>query len=117
LYRLCVRGGVLDGDRVRLVAAQLASSGRRASLPILTEFRRLVRLDVEQHTARVESATALSDSLRRGIESDLARRYGPGVAASFAEVPALIGGLRIRVGSDVYDGSLRARLAALAARV
>jgi F-type H+-transporting ATPase subunit delta len=39
------------------------------------------------------------------------------VHISFTESPALIGGMRIRVGSDVYDGSLQRRLAALAARL
>ena len=44
--------------------------------------------------------------------------FGNGVTGialnlSFGENPALIGGLRIKVGSDVYDGSVQARLAAL----
>jgi F-type H+-transporting ATPase subunit delta len=47
----------------------------------------------------------------------VARRYGAGLQPSFEVDPALIGGLRIRVGSDVYDGSLRARLAALQTRL
>ena len=34
-------------------------------------------------------------------------------AGLFAQNPALIGGMRIKVGSDVYDGSVQARLAAL----
>jgi F-type H+-transporting ATPase subunit delta len=51
--------------------------------------------------------------MRAGIQSDLARLYGPGISASFAERPALIGGMRIKVGSDVYDGSVKAGLDAL----
>jgi F-type H+-transporting ATPase subunit delta len=43
--------------------------------------------------------------------------YGAGVEATFTENPALIGGMRIKVGSDVYDDSVRARLAALEARL
>ena len=39
--------------------------------------------------------------------------YGPGISTSFAHNPALIGGMRIHVGSDVYDGSVRAGLDAL----
>ena len=53
----------------------------------------------------------------RDIQADLARVYGPGLNTSFALNLDLIGGVRIRVGSDVYDGSVRARLAALAARL
>ncbi|MBI1841861.1 MAG: F0F1 ATP synthase subunit delta, partial [Verrucomicrobia bacterium] len=37
-------------------------------------------------------------------------RHGPGLQLSFEQNPALIGGLRIQVGSDVYDGSVAARL-------
>ncbi|HVP79079.1 MAG TPA: F0F1 ATP synthase subunit delta [Thermodesulfobacteriota bacterium] len=43
----------------------------------------------------------------------MARAYGPGISASFVHNPGLIGGMRIKVGSDVYDGSVRARLAGL----
>ncbi len=38
------------------------------------------------------------------------RAYGTGLETSFVENPALIGGVRLQVGSDVYDGSVRARL-------
>ncbi len=41
------------------------------------------------------------------------RRYGAALRTTFVLQPALIGGLRIQVGSDVYDGSVRAGLAAL----
>jgi F-type H+-transporting ATPase subunit delta len=43
----------------------------------------------------------------------LSALYGQGLDISFAQNPALIGGLRIKVGSDVYDGSVQSRLAAL----
>jgi F-type H+-transporting ATPase subunit delta len=42
------------------------------------------------------------------------QQYGPGLTTSFVENPELIGGMRIQVGCDVYDGSVRARLEALA---
>lgn len=117
LFHLCASDGVLDEERARQAVAQLASSNRRGALPLLSEFQRLVRLDRERHTAVIESAAPLSMDLRDGIQSDLARRYGPGVQATFAENPALIGGMRIKVGSDVYDSSVKSRLAALEARL
>jgi F-type H+-transporting ATPase subunit delta len=117
LFRLCVVDGVLDAARVRQVAQRIATSRRRGALRLLADFQRLVRLDRDRHTAVVESATPLTGSVREGIESSLARVYGPGLEAAFAPNPALIGGMRIKVGSDVYDDSVRARLAALEARL
>ena len=117
LFRLCFANGLLDEGRVRQIAQRLASSDRRGALTILSEFQRLVRLDADRHTAVIESATPLAAALREGIQADLARRYGPGIQASFEENPALIAGIRIKVGSDVYDSSVRARLAALEARL
>jgi F-type H+-transporting ATPase subunit delta len=117
LFRLCVVDGGLDDGRVRQVAERLAASHRRGTLRTLTAFQRLVRLDSDRHSAIVESATALPGTLRAQIEGDLSRLYGHGLHASFAENAALIGGMRIKVGSDVYDGSVRARLSALESRL
>jgi F-type H+-transporting ATPase subunit delta len=115
LFRFCLVNGVLDEARARAVAAQLASAGRRGALPILAGFHRLVRLNREQHSALVESAAPLPQDLRQEVVTGLARRYGPGIDTSFIENAALIGGMRIRVGSDVYDSSVQSRLAALEA--
>jgi F-type H+-transporting ATPase subunit delta len=51
--------------------------------------------------------------LSASIQARLAGAYGPGLSISFAQNPALLGGMRISVGSDVYDGSVQGRLAAL----
>ena len=117
LFRLCLVNGALDEGRVRQVAQSIAASGRRGALAILADFQRLVRLDSDRHSALVESATPLLPDMRADIQAGLTRVYGPRVAATFAENPALIGGMRIKVGSDVYDDSVRARLAALQARL
>jgi F-type H+-transporting ATPase subunit delta len=117
LFRLCYADGGLDANRVRQVAQGLAASGRRGVVPILASFRRLVRLESDRNTALVESATPLAGALREEIQRDLSRLYGPGLQASFEQNPALIGGVRIKVGSDVYDNSVRARLAALESRL
>lgn len=117
LFRLCVVEGELDEPRVRLVAERVAASERRGALRVLAGFKRLVRLDRTQHAAIVESATPLADPLREEILAQLARVYGAKLDTSFGENPALIGGVRITVGSDVYDGSVRARLAVIASRL
>jgi len=44
------------------------------------------------------------------VEKDLADAYGGGVTTSYSEKPALIAGMRIKIGSDVYDGTVESRL-------
>ena len=113
LFRFCLVNGLLDENRVRNVVQHLVATGRRDCPAILAHFRRLVRLEIVRRTATVESAALLPPDLQAGIEAGLKRRYGPGLTAVFAHRPALIGGMRIQVGSDVYDSSVRAALAAL----
>ena len=84
---------------------------------MLGELLRLVRLDRDEHRALVESATPLAEDVRIDIQTGLARLYGPELDTSFEINPQLIGGVRIQIGSDVYDGSVRAKLAALEARL
>jgi F-type H+-transporting ATPase subunit delta len=117
LFLRCLVEGRPDAARVRLVARRIAESKRRDGLVLLSNFRRLVRLDRDRHSAVVESATSLADDEREGIQTGLARVYGSGLDASFKENPRLIGGVRIRVGGDLYDGSVRGRLAAFEERL
>ncbi len=113
LFRLCLVNGFLDEGRTRQVVRRLIGDKRRGALALLSHFQHLVKLEYARRTAEVESAVPLPADLREPIQADLARAYGPGISASFVDNPKLIGGMRIRVGSDVYDGSVRARLAEL----
>ena len=113
LFRLCLVNGLIEEKRARQVVQQIVAAKPRGYLATLSYFQRLVELDCARHTAKVESALALPADLQASVQAGLARVYGPGLTASFAENPALIGGMRIRVGSDVYDGSVQGRLAAL----
>jgi F-type H+-transporting ATPase subunit delta len=117
LFQLCRENGSLDADRVRLVARRLGEGRERGSLAVLAELNRRVRLDRARHTALVESAVPLTEERRRDVEASLARLHGPGLAMSYVLNPGLIGGLRVTVGSDVYDGSVRRRLAAIEERL
>src|SRR5512139_2411587 len=110
LFHLCLVNGLLDEDRARRVVQQMAAAKPRGYLAALSHFRRLVKLDRAQHTARVESAATLPQDLQSTVQRGLERVYGPGLDTSFVDNAALIGGMRIQVGSDVYDGSVRRRL-------
>jgi F-type H+-transporting ATPase subunit delta len=110
LFRACLSGGQLDESRVRNVVSRVAQGKPRGYLAILTHFQRLVRLEVSRRMAKVESATPLSSQTQSQIQDDLARRYGGGLAFTFQQNPALIGGIRVQVGGDVYDGTVLGRL-------
>ena len=60
----------------------------------------------------IESAIPLAEAIRTEITTSLISRFGQ-ITAEFHHNPELIGGLRIRLGSDVWDGSVQSRLEAL----
>ena len=110
LFRSCQANGLLDENRVRQTVTLLSTQKPRSYVEILSRLHRLVKMDLEQHSARVESATPLTPDLQAGVTGEIKKKYGEGVSISFAQNPALIGGLRIQVGSDLYDGSVKMRL-------
>ena len=114
LFNVCKVAGVLDENRVRQSVTAVIAKKPRGYVGILSQFQRLVKLDIERRSARVESAEAASEALQQSVKANLAQRYGQGLNVTFAVNPALIGGLRVKVGSDVFDGSVKARLDALA---
>ena len=71
---------------------------------------------MERRTARVESAVPLPADLQADVAGRIRKIYGAGVDISFSQNPALLGGLRIKVGSDLYDGSVRTQLEQLEAK-
>jgi F-type H+-transporting ATPase subunit delta len=114
LFNNCRVAGLLDENRVRQTVSAVIARKPRGFVAILSHFQRLVKLDLDRRTARVESAVAMSDVLKSSVTANLAQRYGAGLDISFGVSPDLIGGLRVKVGSDVFDGSVKARLNALA---
>jgi len=114
LFASCKVNGLLDENRVRQAVAAVIARKPRGYVAILSHLHRLVKLDLDRRTARVESAVVAPDALKSSVTENLTRRYGPGWDSSFGTDPEVIGGLRIKVGSDVYDGSVKARLGALA---
>jgi F-type H+-transporting ATPase subunit delta len=113
LFNNCRVNSVLDEARVRQTVSAVIAHKPRGYVGILSHFQRLVKLDIERRTARVESAVAVSEALQQSVKTNLTKRYGAGLNIWFAVNPALIGGLRVQVGSDVFDGSVKARLSEL----
>jgi F-type H+-transporting ATPase subunit delta len=116
LFRLCLIDDKLDEQRARLVAERVVAIKHRGYIVLLKEFQRLIKLARAAQTAEILSAEPLPDDFRLRVRAALERSYGAGIGTSFVHDPALIGGMRIKVGSDVYDGSVRTRLASLERR-
>ena len=114
LFRSCLAKGVLDENRVRQVVNLVVAAKPRGYFALLSHFLRLVKLELDRRTARVESAVPIAVQLETHVKNQLGELYGPGLDIAFARNPELLGGLRVKVGCDVYDGSIRSRLDQLA---
>jgi F-type H+-transporting ATPase subunit delta len=110
LFRSCCASGLLDENRVRQAVTLLAEKKPRGYVEILSRLHRLVKLDVAKHTAKIENAVETSPDQQTAIKASLEKIYGTGLDVNYSINPKLIGGLRIQVGSDLYDGSVKMRL-------
>lgn len=101
--------GRLDETRALTIAETLEQKRPRHAFQILKEFTRLLRLELAKHHALIESAAALDEASKQAIMTALGQ-HDPQVTFSVATKASLIGGARIQLGSDVWDGSVSARL-------
>ena len=113
LFKSCQVDGQLNEDRVRKTVALLIEKKPRGYFGTLQELQRLVKLDVNSRSASVVSAVELTEEQKQSVRNSLGRMKGGGVAIEFAQNPDLIGGMRVKIGDDVYDGSMKTRLARL----
>jgi F-type H+-transporting ATPase subunit delta len=110
MLRASFTDGQLDRGRIASVVDSVLAKKPRNHLKILEYYKRLLRLETEKRHARIETATALEPQIASQISLGLARRYGTDLTTEFAVNPALLAGMRVRVGSDVWDSSVRNRL-------
>ena len=109
LFRLCMDGNAVAEDRVRLIARKIAERKPRNYAALLKAFSGMVEYAVKSRTATIQSAVPLTEEERSLIQAKLEARYGGEVE------PSLLAGVRIQVGDDVKDGSVRSRIDRLAA--
>ena len=115
LFQASFTDGRLDAQKVSAVARSVVNSHPRNTVGILKEFQRLVRMEVERHHALIESAAALDEATAQQLVANLRQKYGADLSTEFRVTPELLGGVRIKVGSDVFDSSVRERLSRLEA--
>jgi F-type H+-transporting ATPase subunit delta len=110
LLRASFTDGQLDRGKIGSLVQSLIDKKPRHLGDVLENYKRLVRLEVEKRHARIESANELNSDTRSKILQNLNRKYGKDLTTEFVIKPELLGGMRVRIGSDVWDGSVRNRL-------
>ncbi len=92
----------------------MASKRRLFTLPqVLTGLRRMIAQEKGEVTAEVTAAHELSDAQKSELTETLKERIGKEIKLKLTVDDSLIGGLVIKVGSQMIDNSIRAQLAAL----
>jgi F-type H+-transporting ATPase subunit delta len=102
--------GHLDLSIVRRVIDKLKETRPRGYVQVADAYWRLVKLETERNRAVIHSAIALDEATKMQVVADLRKKYGRQITPEFAVVPELLGGMKIRVGSDVWDGSVKNRI-------
>jgi F-type H+-transporting ATPase subunit delta len=114
LFRESFTSGKLDAAKIQAFVKEIIDARPRHYIEILKNYQRLLRLEMEKTHAVVESAAPLDQQTNSKILNELRKKHGEDLSTEFKVSPELIGGLRIRIGNDVWDGSVRHRLDRLA---
>lgn len=105
-----IQGVTLPREAIELVRL-LLENGRLAIVPeIARQYRRLSNARAGVADAVVESAFELTDVQVAELADVLQRRFGRQLQLTVKVVPELIGGVRVAVGDEVLDTSVKARL-------
>ncbi len=93
----------------------LAQNRRLSQLPqIIRAFNMLTAAHRGETTAEVTSAHPLNDDQVAALRSNLKNRIGRDVAVDLSVDPTILGGLVVKIGSQMIDGSIRTKLNTLA---
>jgi F-type H+-transporting ATPase subunit delta len=117
LFKLSVADGAVSAERVVGILAWVEKHRPANPILVLRAYERLVTIELNRSQVRVEHAGAISEQVLQSITAALAKKYGRALTTSAQPNPALLAGLRVRVGDDIYESSVAGQLAALAASV
>ena len=117
LFKLSFVSGAVSTEQVGGVLGWIEKHQPRHPLTLLRSYHRLVAAELAKSRAQVEHAGPVSDDALRLIESTMTKKYQRPVAAVAQSNARLLAGLRVRVGSDLYESSVAGRLAAFSASV
>jgi F-type H+-transporting ATPase subunit delta len=110
MLRASFTDGQLDPGKIRSLVDSLIANKPRNYINVLKNYGRLLRLELDKRRARIETASELDSATSSELVADLKKKYGNDLTAEFVVDPQLLGGMRVRVGSNVWDGTVRNRL-------
>ncbi len=116
-FKMSVVDGALSADRVAGVLQYVEKHRPANSLAVLKAYQRLVAAEFARGQAVVEHAGSVSASVLANIAAAMTKKYQRPVVSVAQPNPALLAGLRVRVGDDVYESSVAGQLATLASAV
>lgn len=114
IFSLCQVDGKIDGEKLRKAVTKISESKPRGYLELLTGLKRLIRLELESKQVTVTSAQDLDEETVGKLKKDLSSKYGDDLTFDFKTDASLLAGLKVRVGNDVWDGTVASRLKRLA---
>ena len=117
LTKLSVTDGNVSSERVAGVLEYLEKHKVANRLIILKTYARLIANELAKSEARVEHAGSIDAAALDAIAAAMSKKYSRSITASAKSNPALLAGLRVQVGDDVYESSVASQLAALSAAV
>lgn len=114
LFRLCNEDGKLDEEKLRQVIKAVVERKPRNYRGILVTLRQLLNRELADKHVTVDSAKELNPATREQLTQKLTSKYGNDLTFEYRVNSALLGGIRVRKGDDVWDGTVKARLENLA---
>ena len=117
LFKLSVVNGTVSPEQVTGVLGYIEKNVPRHGLAVLQLYHRAIATELAKSEAVVEHAGPIGDTTLKSIEAAMAKKYSRPVTATAKPNPKLLAGLRIRIGSDVYESSVAGQLAALSSAV
>lgn len=113
LFKLSIVNGAVSPEQVAGVLGWIGKTQPRQSLALLKAYHHRIALELAKSRALVEHAGPVTDATLKLIEGAMTQKYKRTITAQAKPTPQLLAGLRVRVGSDVYESSVAGQLAAL----
>jgi F-type H+-transporting ATPase subunit delta len=117
LFKLSLVNGQVSPEQVSGVLGYIEKTAPRHALGLLKLYQQAIVTELAKSNALVEHAGPIAATTLAQIAAALTRKYQRPVTATAKPNARLLAGLRVRIGSDVYESTVAGQLAQLASAV